>query len=180
MSVFVVGHSRTVRECPARLASGRSCFSFRGHGVVVENGSLLWFLAFFAALYVLLFVVVQAHAARSPGKTLLGVQVIDHQARSRASGARRSGRWPGSSARSRSSCRSRCGVPGSPPATGASATSSPARTWSVAAPGHPGRAEKPLGVVKLPRKVVEIRDGYRDRGAEQNDEDRGAPTWSAW
>ncbi len=81
LTVLVIGHSRTVRDCPDRLAPGRSCFAWKDNGVVVENRSLLWFLALFAALYVLVFVVVQGRTGASPGKSLLGVRVVDHQGR---------------------------------------------------------------------------------------------------
>lgn len=81
LTVFVIGHSRTVHECPDRLAPGRSCFAWRGNGVVVENRSILWFVAFFAVVYFLVFVVVQGRTGASPGKSLLGVRVVDHQGR---------------------------------------------------------------------------------------------------
>jgi uncharacterized RDD family membrane protein YckC len=79
LTVLVVGHASTVRECPDRLARGRSCFVWRGNGVVVENRSIILFLVVFALSYVLVFVVVQGRTGASPGKALLGVRVVDRR-----------------------------------------------------------------------------------------------------
>lgn len=79
LTVVVIGHSRTVRACPEPLPTGRSCFVWKENGVVVENRSLLWFVALFVVLYALVFVVVQGRTGASPGKSLLGVRVVDHR-----------------------------------------------------------------------------------------------------
>jgi uncharacterized RDD family membrane protein YckC len=81
LTVLVIGHSRAVRACPEHLAPGHSCFAWKETGVVVENRSLLWFVALLAVFYVLVFVFVQGRTGASPGKSLLGVRVIDHQGR---------------------------------------------------------------------------------------------------
>jgi uncharacterized RDD family membrane protein YckC len=77
LTVLVVGHASTVHACPDRLPKGHTCVAWRGNGVMVENGSVLLFVACFLVLYVAVFVVVQGRTGASPGKALLGVRVID-------------------------------------------------------------------------------------------------------
>jgi uncharacterized RDD family membrane protein YckC len=79
LTVVVVGHATTVHACPDHLAPGRSCLVWRGNGVVVENRSIIIFLVVLALAYVLVFVVVQGRTGASPGKSLLGIRVIDRR-----------------------------------------------------------------------------------------------------
>jgi uncharacterized RDD family membrane protein YckC len=78
LTVLVIGHSRSVHACPQHLAPGYSCFVWKETGAVIENRSLLWFLGLLVVLYVVVFVVVQGLTGASPGKSLLGIRVVDH------------------------------------------------------------------------------------------------------
>jgi uncharacterized RDD family membrane protein YckC len=79
LTVVVIGHSRSVHACPERVAPGYSCFVWKDTGAVIENRSLMWFLGVLVLLYVLVFVVVQGRTGASPGKSLLGIRVVDHR-----------------------------------------------------------------------------------------------------
>jgi uncharacterized RDD family membrane protein YckC len=76
VTVLVIGHARSVRECPDPLPPGRSCVAWQGNGVVVENRSIVLFFVFLALLYVVVFVIVQGRTGASPGKALLGIRVV--------------------------------------------------------------------------------------------------------
>jgi uncharacterized RDD family membrane protein YckC len=76
VGVLVIGHARSVRECPDPLPKGRTCVAWKDTGVMVENRSVVVFFGFLVLLYLLVFVIVQGRTGASPGKALLGIRVV--------------------------------------------------------------------------------------------------------
>jgi uncharacterized RDD family membrane protein YckC len=76
VSVLVIGHARSVRECPDPLPKGRTCVAWKNTGILVENRAVVVFFGFLVLLYVVVFVIVQGRTGASPGKALLGLRVV--------------------------------------------------------------------------------------------------------
>ncbi len=76
-TVAVVGHAEASKGvCPDPLPAGRSCFSYRGQTLLVDNHVFFVFFGLLGLLYLLVFVAVQGLTGASPGKALLRIRVV--------------------------------------------------------------------------------------------------------
>jgi len=77
ITALVVGHAEIRKgECPDPLPTGRNCVALKGQVMVVDKNAFLVFFAVLVLLYLGVFVAVQGLTGASPGKALLGIQVI--------------------------------------------------------------------------------------------------------
>jgi uncharacterized RDD family membrane protein YckC len=77
VTVLAVGRAELRKgACPDPLPKGRACIAFKEQVMLVDQHSLLLFIALLALLYLVVFVVVQGVTGASPGKALLGIRVV--------------------------------------------------------------------------------------------------------
>ena len=75
--IWVTGDvKRSPNGCPDPIPQGKSCLGYGDQAFIVNNRAFVWFLVSLVTLFILVFVVTQGITGASPGKSVLGIQVV--------------------------------------------------------------------------------------------------------
>jgi uncharacterized RDD family membrane protein YckC len=73
--VWVTGDVKRVPDCDT-IPAGRACFAYADNALLVNSSALVWFFLSLVVMVALVFVLPQAIAGATAGKTAMGIRVV--------------------------------------------------------------------------------------------------------